>query len=110
MTSKCEDFIFLGIVRTIYNPFPLAQSKLNKKAFNGCLFYKNKSCWYVFTNKKQDATPIFVAINSEGFAKNFKKKLIYRKSAISEIIITWALLLTCEASISNLFLIELMLI
>ena len=31
---------------------------------------------------KRDATPIFVVINSEGFAKTFKNKLIYTKRAI----------------------------
>ena len=82
MTSKCEDVVFIGIVRTIYNPILFAQIKFNKKAMNGCLFCRNKSCWYVFTNKEQDVTPIFVAISFEGFAKTFKKKLIYRESDI----------------------------
>ena len=71
--SSTDDFqilgyvVFVGIVKTIYNPILVAQIKFNKKAFNGCLFYRNKSCWCIFTNKEQDATPIFVAINSEEF-------------------------------------------
>ena len=118
--SSTDDFqiwgyvVFVGIVKTIYNPILVAQIKFNKKAFNGCLFYRNKSCWCIFTNKEQDATPIFVAINSEEFTiKPLRANWSTGKvssSFVSEIIITSALPLTCEARISNLILIELMLI
>ena len=74
IASKCEDVFFVGIVRILF-----AWIKLSKKAFSGCLFYRNKSCVH---EQQARCHHIFVALNSEGFAKTFKSQLIYKKNVI----------------------------
>ena len=55
--SSTDDFqiwgyvAFVGILETVYNPFLLGETKLNKKTFNGCLFYRSKSIWHAFTSR-----------------------------------------------------------
>ena len=82
--SSTDDFqmwgyvAFVGILETVYNPFLLGETKLNKKNRSNI----EVSLSGMPSQAEQNAIAIFVAIIFKVFAKTFKNKLIYRKNVI----------------------------